>query len=339
MSQICRSRIPHLLRTAGRYKEPSPGRCLQSGTGPGPQPVLLEFAPGPGVLTRTLLNAGVKVVALESNSAFLPNLQSLENSLDGQLKVIYGDFFRLDPLVPGTLKPPAMCSNKLFETIGVAAVPWMADVPVKVFGILPQKKERNMLWRLLFALYECNSIYKYGRVELNLFISEKEYKVLTAKPGDPRAYQALTVLWQLGCEIQLLHMEPWSSFVTNLKNGGLWIPKSVFLPNDHLCLVRLTPQQNLFTGGLKPTNATTFIFMVKQCLAKPKSRLTDRLQSWSLDDAGKLLRQLEIPRKAQARDLYPEDYKHLFEALQNSNLFIETWFHDEALESIRNINL
>lgn len=62
-------------------------------------------------------------------------------------------------------------------------------------------------------------------------------------------------------------------------------------------------------------------------------------RSWSLDDPGKLLRQLEIPRKAQARDLYPEDYKHLFEALQNSNLFIETWFHDEALESIRNINL
>lgn len=51
------------------------------------------------------------------------------------------------------------------------------DVPVKVFGILPQKKERNILWRLLFALYECNSIYKYGRVELNIFISEKEYKV------------------------------------------------------------------------------------------------------------------------------------------------------------------
>lgn len=55
-------------------------------------------------------------------------IQSLENSLDGQLKVIYGDFFRLDPLVPGTLKPPAMCSKKLFETIGVAAVPWMAGI-------------------------------------------------------------------------------------------------------------------------------------------------------------------------------------------------------------------
>ncbi|KAM6323870.1 dimethyladenosine transferase 2, mitochondrial [Aegotheles albertisi] len=312
-------------------------RCLRSG--PGPQPVLLEFAPGPGILTRALLDAGVRVVALESNSAFLPNLQSLENSLDGQLKVIYCDFFRLDPLVTGTVKPPAMCSDKLFETIGVAAVPWRADVPVKVFGILPQKKERNTLWRLLFALYECSSIYRYGRIELNIFISEKEYQVLTAKPGDARAYQALTVLWQVGCEIQLLHKEPWSSFVTNLKNGGLAVPKSTWLPNDHLCLVRLTPQQNLFTGGLKPTNSSTFIFLVKQCLAKPKSRLADKLNSWSLDNSGKLLTELEIPKSAETRNLYPEDYRRLFEALQNSSVFTETWFHDEVLESIRNINL
>ncbi|XP_075352151.1 dimethyladenosine transferase 2, mitochondrial [Mycteria americana] len=321
---------PQLARTVQR--------CLQGGASPGPQPVLLECAPGPGILTRTLLNAGVRVVALESNSAFLPNLQSLENSLDGQLKVIYGDFFRLDPLT-GTVKPPAMCSDKLFETMGVAAVPWRADVPVRIFGILPQRKERNTLWRLLFALYECNSIYRYGRVELNIFISEKEYKVLTAKPGEARAYQALSVLCQIGCEIQLLHMEPWSSFVTNLKNGGLAVPKSMWLPNDHLCLVRLTPQQNLFTRGLKPTNSATFIFMVKQCLAKPKSRLTDRLNSWSLDNGGKLQRALEIPKNAETRNLYPEDYRRLFEALQNSNMFTETWFHDEVLESIRNINL
>ncbi|XP_040455431.1 dimethyladenosine transferase 2, mitochondrial [Falco naumanni] len=322
---------PQLARTVQR--------CLRSGAGPGAQCVVLECAPGPGILTRTLLNAGVRVVALESNSAFLPNLQSLENSLDGQLKVIYGDFFRLDPLVTGMVKPPAVCSDKLFEAMGVAAVPWRADLPVKVFGILPQKKERNVLWRLLFALYECNSIYRYGRVELNVFVSEKEYKVLTAKPGDVRAYQALTVLWQVGCEIELLHSEPWSSFITNLKNGALAVPKTMWLPNDHLCLIRLTPQQNLFTGSLKPTNSSNFIFMVKQCFAKPRSRVMDKLNSWSLDDAGKLLRELEIPENAESRSLYPEDYKRLFEALQNSSMFAETWFHDEAFESIRNINL
>ncbi|NWI86041.1 TFB2M transferase, partial [Pitta sordida] len=295
-------------------------------------------ASGPGILTQTLLNAGIRVVALESNSAYLPNLQSLEHSLDGQLKVIYGDFFRLDPLVSGTLKPPAVCSDKLFETLGVAAVPWRADVPLRIFGIMPHTLERNRLWRLLFGMYECSSIYKYGRVELNLFISEKEYTVLTAKPGDIKAYQALSVLMQIGWKIELLHMEPWSSFTTNLKTGGLAIPKTTFLPNDHLCLVRLTPQQNLFTRGLKPTNASTFIFMVKQCLARPTYRLTDRLNSWSLDNVGELLKALEIPENAAMRDLYPEDYRRLFEALQNSSSFSETWFYEDVFESIRTIN-
>ncbi|XP_042751184.1 dimethyladenosine transferase 2, mitochondrial [Lagopus leucura] len=320
---------PQLARTVQR--------CLQAGSGP--QPVVLECAPGPGVLTRTLLNAGVRVVALESHPAFLSKLQSLENSLDGQLKVIYGDFFRLDPLVTGAVKPPAVCSDKLFEAMGITAVPWRADVPVKIFGIFPQRKERNTLWRLLFILYECSSIYRYGRVELNIFISEKEYKVLTAKPGELRIYQALSVLWQAGCDIQLLHMEPWSSFLTNLKNGRLAIPKSTRLPNDHLCLVRLTPQQNLFTGGLKPANSATFIFMVKQCLTKPRSKLIDRLNSWSLDNADKLLKALEIPKYIETGNVYPEDYKRLFCALQNSSVFTESWFHDEVLESIRNINL
>ncbi|NXG25918.1 TFB2M transferase, partial [Grallaria varia] len=188
---------PRLARTVQQ--------CLQRPAGPGPQPALLEFAPGPGILTQTLLNAGIRVVALESNLSYLQNLQSLENSLDGQLQVIYGDFFRLDPLVSGTLKPPAVSSEKLFETMGVTAVPWKADVPLRIFGIMPDTLERNRLWRLLFGLYECNSIYKYGRVELNLFVSEKEYKVLTAKPGEMGAYQALTVLVQIGCEVELLH--------------------------------------------------------------------------------------------------------------------------------------
>ncbi|NWS42304.1 TFB2M transferase, partial [Probosciger aterrimus] len=313
-------------------------RCLQSGASPGSQSVLIECEPGPGVLTRTLLNAGVRVVALESNPAFLPNLRSLENSLDGQLKVVHGDFCRLDPLVTGAVKPPAVCSEKLFETMGVAAVPWRADTPVKIFGILPQSKERLLLWRHLFAMYERSSIYRYGRAELNIFISERQYKVLTGKAGDARAYQAITVLCQLGCEIQLLHMEPWSSFFTNLKNGGLAIPRSVWLPNDHLCLVRLTPQQNLFTGGLNSTNAPIFIFMVKQCLVRPTSRLIDKLNSWSLDNGSQLLRELEIPENVQTRNVYPEDYKRLFEALQSSNIFTEAWWHEEVFENTRNIN-
>ncbi|XP_075781025.1 dimethyladenosine transferase 2, mitochondrial isoform X2 [Pelodiscus sinensis] len=285
-----------------------------------------------------LLNAGARVVALESDRAFLPDLQSLENSLHGQLEVVYCDFFRLDPLGCGSMKPPAMYSEKLFENLGILAVPWTADVPVKIVGFLPQKKERNFLWKLIIGMYERSSIYRYGRIELNMFVSEKEYKMLTAKPGELRSYQTLSVLWQTACEIELLHMEPWSSFLTNSKTRGLGIQKSMLLPNNHLCLVRMTPRWNLFTGGMTTANSSTFILMVQQCLAKRKSKLIDKLNSWSPDSGSKLLKQLEIPENIVTGHLYPEEYRRLFEAMEHSKEFSESWLYGEFLENTRHIN-
>lgn len=61
--------------------------------------------------------------------------------------------------------------------------------------------------------------------------------------------------------------------------------------------------------------------------------------SWSLDNSDRLLKALEIPKNASMCNLYPEDYKRLFEALQNSDLFAETFFHDEVLASTRTMNL
>uniref|UniRef100_A0A8C0J346 rRNA adenine N(6)-methyltransferase n=1 Tax=Chelonoidis abingdonii TaxID=106734 RepID=A0A8C0J346_CHEAB len=278
---------------------------LECGPACGPEPVVLECEPGPGVLTRTLLNAGARVVALESDRAFLPDLQSLENSLHGQLEVVYCDFFRLDPLGCGSMKPPAMYSEKLFENLGILAVPWTADVPVKIIGFLPQKKERNTLWKFIFVMYERSSIYRYGRIELNMFVSEKEYKVLTAKPGELRSYQALSVLWQTACEIQLLHMVS-------------------------ILYLRMTPRRDLFTGGMTTTNSSTFIHMVKQCLAKRKSKLIDRLNSWSPDSGSKMLRELEIPENIITGNLYPEEYRRLFEAMEHSKEFSQSWLYDES---------
>ncbi|XP_054838243.1 dimethyladenosine transferase 2, mitochondrial [Eublepharis macularius] len=299
-------------------------------------PLILECEPGPGILTRTLLNTGSRVIALESNNAFLPDLESLKKKLDGQLEVVHCDFFRLDPIGFGSVRPPVMYSERLLENLGILPVPWTADIPVKVVGIVPQKRERNLLWKLVYALYECSSIYKYGRVELNVFVSEKEYKTLVAKPEDPRIYQALSVLWQTACDVQLLHMEPWSSFLTNSRNGGLSIPKSVLLQNDHLCLVRMTPRKNLFTDSLTTTNSSIFILMVKQCLAKCKTKLVDKLNLWSSESGKKLLRQLEIPENITTGNLYPEEYKRLFEAMEHSNEFDQSWLY-HSLEDNRGI--
>ncbi|XP_044275273.1 dimethyladenosine transferase 2, mitochondrial isoform X2 [Varanus komodoensis] len=293
---------------------------------------------GPGILTQTLLNAGAHVIALESSDSFVPNLECIKKKLDGQLEVVHCDFFHLDPMFLGLIKPPLMYSEVLFENLGILAVPWTADVPLKVVGIVPQKKERNLLWKLIYALYERNSVFKYGRAELNLFVSEKQYKTLIAKPGDSRIYQPLSVLSQIACDIQLLHMEPWSSFLTNSKNDKLYVPKSVLLPNDHLCLVQLTPRKNLFTDNLTISNSTIFIAMVKQCLVRTRTKLKDKLNLLCPESEKQLLSQLEIPKDITTGSLYPEQYKALFETIAQSNYFDQMQlYEDDYLEDLRDI--
>ncbi|MBN3316182.1 TFB2M transferase, partial [Atractosteus spatula] len=293
--------------------------------------VLFECNPGPGVLTRTLLNSGAqRVIALE-----MLCVQALENSLDGQLEVVHCDFFKLDPIGQGSMKPPAMYSEKLFNDLGISQVPWTADVPVKVVGIFAQRNERSMLWKLIYALYERLSVFRFGRVELIMFISEKEYTKMVASPGDMKSYLALGCLWQMACDIQLLHKEPWSSFVTTSKHGGLAIPRSS-LTNDHLCLVRMTPRRELFTDTLTTSTGATLVMMIKQCLAKRKAKLVDRLNSWSPGTGQKLLLQMELPEDILTGHLYPEEYKKLFEAMEHSEEFAQSWLYEEILENTQN---
>jgi 16S rRNA (adenine1518-N6/adenine1519-N6)-dimethyltransferase len=52
---------------------------------------VIEVGPGPGGLTRALLEAGARVVAIEADARFLPLLQSLADRAGGRLEVIHAD--------------------------------------------------------------------------------------------------------------------------------------------------------------------------------------------------------------------------------------------------------
>uniref|UniRef100_A0AC11EVW8 Transcription factor B2, mitochondrial n=1 Tax=Ovis aries TaxID=9940 RepID=A0AC11EVW8_SHEEP len=280
--------------------------------------LILECNPGPGVLTRALLASGARVIALESDKHFLPGLKSLRDSVNGRLEVIYCDFFKLDPRNRGTVTPPVMTSDMLFQYLGMKAHPWKKGFPLKVVGILPVKTERNTLWKILHDLYSCSSVYKYGRAELNLFVSEKECRKLTANPQTPGLYQSLSVLGQTACAIKVLCTEPTSSFDAYTVKGQLEKQRHRESLEQNLCFIQLTPHRNLFTGTLTPFNYDVFFHMLRQCFMKRNAKLIDHLPSLSPIDAVYILKQIKKPKDVRVVDMYPEDFQRLFETIECS---------------------
>ncbi|XP_073401239.1 dimethyladenosine transferase 2, mitochondrial [Dendrobates tinctorius] len=297
-------------------------------------PVIMECNPGPGLLTQALVDAGHKVFALESNAYFLPSLEGIESNANGQLKVVHCDFFRVDPWTEGLVQPPSMYSSTLMKILNFTEVPWASDVPLKVFLMLGHKKERILLWRQIYSLYQRLSVYRYGRIELNIFMTEKQYLKLVSRPGDFLKYRALSVLFQAGCDIELLHKEPVSTFSTPSKFRSPQMTKSGDVPCENLCLVKITPRRNLFSENFTPTDGGIFVFMIKQFLTRRKSKLIEKLDNLSPGNGKDLLQSLALPVDIATGCIYPEEYKLLFEIMSRSEEFNRSFVLDEICEDI-----
>ncbi|XP_069811212.1 dimethyladenosine transferase 2, mitochondrial [Dendropsophus ebraccatus] len=308
-------------------------RCLAP-WGSGRTPIIMDCNPGPGLLTQALLEAGHKVFALESNLDFLPRLQTLQRKANGQLKVLHCDFFRIDPWSEGIVQPPSMYSTTLMRTLNITEVPWASDVPLKVFLMFGHKNERVLLWRQIYCLYQRLNVYRFGRIELNVFLTETEYLKLISRPGDFMKYRALGVLFQVACHIELLHREPMSSFLTPSRFKGAAATKSGGFADNTLCLVRITPRRNLFSENFTPAEGNIFVYMIKQFMTRRKSKLIEKLDNLAPGSGEDLLRSLALPTDIATGCIHPEEYKLLFETLLRSEEFNRSFVLDEICEKI-----
>jgi len=94
---------------------------------PGPldDQTVYEVGPGPGGLTRALLGAGAKVVAVERDRRCLPALAEIEQAYPGMLRVLEADAMSIDEIAEAG--PDARVVSNLPYNVGTALlVRWLS---------------------------------------------------------------------------------------------------------------------------------------------------------------------------------------------------------------------
>uniref|UniRef100_A0A131YM25 rRNA adenine N(6)-methyltransferase n=1 Tax=Rhipicephalus appendiculatus TaxID=34631 RepID=A0A131YM25_RHIAP len=161
---------------------------------------VIEVGPGPGCLTRPLLELGARrVVAIEKDSRFAPTLEILSEASEGRLHVVMGDIFHqhLQELTP--------------EELGKS---WDSDdLPeVCLVGNLPFSVASPLLVSWLRQISRREGPFQRGRVPLSLTFQLEVAQRIGAPILDPQRCR-LSVLCQNYCTTQHRLTLNGSSFV------------------------------------------------------------------------------------------------------------------------------
>jgi 16S rRNA (adenine1518-N6/adenine1519-N6)-dimethyltransferase len=145
---------------------------------------VLEIGPGPGGLTRGLIEAGAaRIVAVERDRRCLAALGEIAEAYPGRLVVVEGDALDFDPLT-------------------------RIDGPIKIVANLPYNIATPLLVRWLHAVHESP-----GRIAGMTLMFQKEVAArLVARPATS-AYGRLSVLAQWLSEAKALFDIPPAAFV------------------------------------------------------------------------------------------------------------------------------
>ena len=143
---------------------------------------ILEIGPGPGGLTRSLLNEGArKVVAIEKDNRCIEALEEIQATFPGRLKLLQGD---------------ALSTN---------ASEHLAD-PVRIIANLPYNIGTELLVRWLTS-----KTWPSFWQSMTLMFQKEVANRIVASPGS-KAYGRLSVMSQWRCDTKIAFNVPASAF-------------------------------------------------------------------------------------------------------------------------------
>jgi len=171
---------------------------------------VIEVGPGPGGLTRALLEAGARVIAIEKDPRFLPLLAELSAAADGRLTVVEADALDVDEAA-------------------------LTGGPAHIVSNLPYNVGTPLLVKWLTGPFQ--------PLSMSLMFQKEVADRIAARPGD-NAYGRLAVISQAVCEAAVVMDLPARAFTPPPKVASAVVrldPRADRpLPKDLAALERVT---------------------------------------------------------------------------------------------------
>lgn len=184
-------------------------RSLVRAAGISPGHRVVEVGPGPGNLTRAILERSpFEVIAIEKDRRFLPILEQLADSvLPGQLKILLGDALENDLTnifgdpnkVVNQYKLPEILPDYVFNF----SKAWndSQSPPIRLIGNLPFSISTALLIKWLHHISLRQSFWQYGRVPLLLTFQEEVARRICAGPAEADRSR-LSAMTQNYCRVE-----------------------------------------------------------------------------------------------------------------------------------------
>ncbi|XP_034530660.1 dimethyladenosine transferase 1, mitochondrial isoform X2 [Notolabrus celidotus] len=162
-----------------------------------------EVGPGPGGLTRSILNAGATdLLVVEKDTRFIPGLKLLSEAAPGRLRIVHGDIltYRMDRGFPVNITKP-----------------WEEDPPnIHIIGNLPFNVATPLIIKWLENIANRTGPFAYGRTQLTLTFQKEVAERLTASTASKQRSR-LSIMAQYLCTVRNCFTIPGRAFVPKPK--------------------------------------------------------------------------------------------------------------------------